>query len=766
MIKHFYITVTGVVQGVGFRPFVFRVAKELGLKGSVSNTASGVKIHIEGKKEKIDKFIEYLKSNPPPLAKVESINVEELELARFERFEIISSDSKSEKVTSVSPDVTLCEECLKELRDPANRRYAYPFINCTNCGPRYTITKTVPYDRPNTSMAKFEMCPECKREYEDPMNRRYHAQPISCWNCGPKLTLLDNTGNIICETEVSTPYRGLDFSPIKESAKRLKNGEIVAVKGLGGFHLMCDASNENSVKLLRERKRRASKPLAIMVKSIDEVRSLAEFNEIEEEWLTSRERPIVLLKKRVGSNLAPSTAPNIDRIGVMLPYTPLHELLFDYIDFPLVATSANLSDEPIIRDSKELIEKLGSVVDAVLDHDRDIVNACDDSVMQVAGTQPLWLRVARGVAPLTFALKEPIDRKILAVGANQKSTIALGFGDRIVLSPHIGDLKSIEAMDYFERTINTFKRFYDFTIDVIVHDRHPVYETTKWAKEQKSKNSGLKILEVQHHYAHALGVMAEYGLVDEEVVAFCWDGTGYGDDGSIWGGEVMIANAKRFERIATLSPFKLIGGERAVKEPRRTALSLLFEVFTLEEVLELSLLTVKEFSVGEIKMFHKAWERGINSPKTSSMGRLFDAVSSLCGICQVSGFEGESGMLIEANAKKEDAKPYPFTIENGRVMWQDMVREIVKNPDQKVTASRFLATLVEMVFVIAEKYRDKPLLFAGGVFQNRALVEKILARCKDENREFYFPSKVSPNDGAVALGQMWYGVNLTKFKIL
>ncbi|SFO98706.1 carbamoyltransferase HypF [Hydrogenimonas thermophila] len=748
MIKHFHITVTGVVQGVGFRPFVYRVAKNLGLKGSVSNTATGVKIHIEGPKERIDKFLESLEQKPPPLAKVENIIAKELELAGFETFEIISSDDKNEKVTSVSPDVTLCEACLNEMRDPSNRRYRYPFINCTDCGPRYTITKTVPYDRPNTSMAKFEMCPDCKKEYEDPMNRRYHAQPISCWNCGPKLSLLNNSGNILeCD------------DPIKESAKRLKNGEIVAVKGLGGFHLMCNACDENSVQLLRERKRRPSKPLAIMVKGVKEAKILADFSEIEKEWLTSKERPIVLLKKREGSNLAPSVAPNIDRIGVMLPYTPLHELLFDYIDFPLVATSANLSDEPIIRDSKELIEKLGSVVDAVLDHDRDIVNACDDSVMQVAGSQPLWLRVARGIAPLTFSLKKPIERKIVAVGANQKSTIALGFSDRIVLSPHIGDLNTIEAMDYFERTINTFKNFYDFTPDTIVHDKHPGYETTKWAKEQNSKSKDLGILEVQHHYAHALGVMAEYGLYDEQVVAFCWDGTGYGDDGTIWGGEVMLADAKGFERIATISPFKLIGADRAVKEPRRVALSLLFEIFTLEEILALSLPTVKAFSSSEIKMLYKAWERGINSPKTSSMGRLFDAISSLCGICQRSGFEGESGMLIEAAATVPDAKPYSFNIEDGEIKWQNMVCEIVKNPDQETVASRFLATLIEIVFVIASKYPDKPLLFAGGVFQNRTLIEKILARCKKDGRKFYFPSKVSPNDGAVALGQVWYGIN-------
>ena len=750
--KHYYIVVTGVVQGVGFRPFVYRTAHELGLKGSVCNSTLGVEIHLEGDGVAVEKFLEQLKTDAPPLAKVEAIDVQEVDWYGFKDFDIIASDEVHQKVTSVSPDVSICEACLQEMRDPSNRRYRYPFINCTDCGPRYTITKTVPYDRPNTSMATFQMCPTCQQEYEDPMDRRYHAQPISCWKCGPTLSLRDSTGKLIeCD------------DPIAFCAERLKEGKIVAIKGLGGFHLMCDATNEVALLSLRERKRRPVKPLAVMVKDIATVETLATFNEVEQKWLVSRERPIVLLKKRLDTDLAFSVAPHIDRIGVMLPYTPLHELLFEEIEQPLVATSANLSDEPIIRTSEVLVEKLGHVVDWILDHDREIVNACDDSVMQVAGDQPIWLRVARGIAPLTFVLDQKTDRKILAVGANQKSTIALAFSNRIVLSPHIGDLSTIEAMEYFERTVQTFKNFYDVIPNTIVHDKHPGYETTKWVNTIKNQEGIDTILEVQHHYAHALGVMAEYGLHKERLLAFCWDGTGYGDDGTIWGGEIFLANAYTYERLGSLRPFRLLGGEKAVKEPRRVALALLFELFSLEEILEMKTPVVKAFHADEIRMLHWAWEKGMNALPTTSMGRLFDAVASLAGICQTLGFEGESGMRIEALVD-EDApvEPYPFRFEHGELDWSEMVRAMVESGDSKRIASRFMATLVEMIFTVAKAYPDYPLLFAGGVFQNRILVEQVMARAQKEGRKLYFPRRLSPNDGAVALGQVWYGLAQTQ----
>ncbi|WP_456485438.1 carbamoyltransferase HypF [Hydrogenimonas sp.] len=749
---HRYIVVTGVVQGVGFRPFVYRVAKKFGLKGHVCNTSSGVKIHIEGLRGAVETFLKYLETDAPPLAKIDSIAVEAQPLHGFADFEIVTSDDASEKSTSVSPDVSVCEMCLQEMHDPSNRRYRYPFINCTDCGPRYTITTTVPYDRPNTSMAKFEMCPACAEEYENKMDRRYHAQPISCFDCGPTLSLLDGAGQAVDCSD-----------PLAACAERLKKGAIVAVKGLGGFHLMCDATNNEAVQRLRERKRRPIKPFAVMVKDLEMAKTLAEISDAEEALLVSRERPIVLLKKSTHytlhtTHLSGVVVPRIDRIGIMLPYTPLHELLFDMIDRPLVATSANLSDEPIIRASVVLVEKLGHIVDAILDHDRDIINACDDSVMQVVGGQPLWLRVARGIAPLTLPLKKPTRRKILAVGANQKNTIALAFADRIIVSPHIGDLNGIEAMEYFDRTVETFKRFYDFTPDIIAHDKHPGYETTKWTHQFKIQHPTCKIISVQHHYAHALAVMAEHGLRNEKVLAFCWDGTGYGDDGTIWGSEVLHADASECRRVVSLRPFRLLGGEKAIKEPRRVALELLFECFTLDEVLALENPTVDAFRPAEIRLLHQAWEKGINAPVTTSMGRLFDAVASLCGICQYLGFEGESGMRIEALARNVDAKPYPLPLEGGRLEWSHMIHEIAHMPDTKVVASRFIATLVEMVFAVASRMPDMPLLFAGGVFQNRTLVEHIVARCEAEGRTFYLPKKLSPNDGAVSLGQLWYAL--------
>ena len=751
--KHCYIVVTGVVQGVGFRPFIYRTAKKFGLKGHVCNTSSGVKIHVEGLCGAVETFLKHLETDAPPLAKIDSIAVETQPLQGFADFKIIASDDTSEKSTSVSPDVSVCEACLQEMRDPSNRRYRYPFINCTDCGPRYTITTTVPYDRPNTSMARFEMCPACAKEYENPMDRRYHAQPISCFDCGPTLSLLDSAGQAVaCD------------DPLAACAERLKRGAIVAVKGLGGFHLMCDATNDEAVQRLRERKRRPTKPFAVMVKDLETAKALAQMNDTEETLLASKERPIVLLKKSTHytlhtTHLSGAIAPRIDRIGIMLPYTPLHDLLFDAIDRPLVATSANLSDEPIIRDSATLVEKLGHVVDAILDHDRDIINACDDSVMQVAASRPLWLRVARGIAPLTLPLKEPTRRKILAVGANQKNTIALAFADRIVVSPHIGDLNGIEAMEYFDRTVETFKRFYDFTPDTIVHDKHPGYETTKWAEKYSTLNTRHSTLvKVQHHYAHALAVMAEHGLRDEKVLAFCWDGTGYGDDGTIWGSEVLHADASEYRRVASLRPFRLLGGEKAVREPRRVALELLFECFTLDEVLALENPTVDAFKPAEIRLLHQAWEKGINAPVTTSMGRLFDAVASLCGICQHLGFEGESGMRIEALARDVDARPYPLPLEEGCLEWRHMIREIAHMSDAEAVASRFMATLVETVFAVASRMPDMPLLFAGGVFQNRTLVERIVARCETEGRTFYLPEKLSPNDGAVALGQLWYAL--------
>ena len=752
--KRYRLQIRGIVQGVGFRPFLYRLACQVGLGGYVCNDGGGVTAELEGVSDALDLFFERLRSELPPLARIDSIETREVAPLGERSFKIVASDDKTLKATALSPDMTVCEKCLKEMRDPSNRRYLYPFINCTECGPRYTITVTVPYDRPNTSMARFKMCPKCRREYEDPLDRRYHAQPISCYECGPRLALF------VGSEEERSDARSI----VRKTAQLLKEGRIVAVKGLGGFHLMCDATNGEALRSLRERKRRPSKPLAVMVKDLQSAAELAQIGTMEEDLLTSGPRPIVLLKKSSKTPekpLSDSVAPGIDRIGIMLPYTPLHHLLFDHLDIPLVATSANLSDEPIIRSREELLKKLGGVVDAVLDHDRDIVNACDDSVVQVAGSRVQWLRVARGIAPLTIPLESACAQNTLAVGANQKDTIALAFDEKIILSPHIGDLGSIEAMEYFERTVETFKRFYDFEPKTVVRDKHPYYETVKWSENLRTSNSALRTQTVQHHHAHALAVMAEH-KVTESVLAFVWDGTGYGDDATVWGGETLLCGVKGFERVGHLRPFRLLGGEKAVREPRRSALSLLFECYTLEEILQMDSPAAAAFNRSEIVLLHRSWQKRINSPVTTSMGRLFDAAASLAGICQRVSYEGESGLRLEAAVKGGiECEALPMVIDDGIVDWRPAVRAIVETAPNRI-AERFIASLVAIVVRYCEKYPKFPVVLSGGVFQNRTLSEAVLEALESTGRRVLTPLNTPPNDGSIALGQVWYALHSLK----
>ena len=739
------LAISGVVQGVGFRPFVYQLAKRYKLNGFILNNTVGVSIEIEGAQHAIDAFMNALQNELPPLARIDRLLSEESESVGYIGFEILQSETENEKSVLISPDIAICDKCLDEMQDPDNRRYAYPFINCTDCGPRYSIIDTLPYDRPNTSMHSFAMCEACREEYTDPLDRRFHAQPISCPNCGPTLRLLDTSAKVLGEGE----------NALALTVDAIKKGSIVAVKGLGGFHLLCDATNTDAVGELRERKQRPGKPFAVIFSNIKTLKDSADLSPEEVEEITSKEKPIVIVSKRPQSTLSDLVAPGIDRLGVFLPYTPVHHLLLEALDIPLVATSANLSDEPIIRNSTELLEKLGSVVDLVLDHDRDIVNANDDSVVQMAGSEKIMLRMARGYAPKSMKLPFKSKKKILAVGANQKNSITLIFDDTLIMSPYIGDLNSLEAFEYFERTLESFKRFYDFEPEVIVYDKHPEYMTTKWTKELKD----VELIEVQHHYAHLLAGMAEFNL-DEKVLGFSFDGTGYGDDGSIWGAEVMIADSRDYERIFSLTPFRLLGGEKAIKEPRRSALSLLFETYSLDEIYSLKLPTVEQFSKVELNILHKAWDRGINAPYSSSMGRLFDAVASFANILHVSSFEGESGLMMEQYVDESITKIFPFEIDNGRITLQPMVEAMIRMEDKREIVSTFFNTVVAMIFQVAEKYPSLPLLFSGGVFQNRILVEKISRRCEDEKRSYYFQHETPINDGGVSLGQAWYALHL------
>ena len=743
------LEITGVVQGVGFRPFVYQLAHRYDLNGFTLNDTAGVSVELEGKEGNIEEFIKALHSELPPLARIDTLSSKESEYAGHTCFQILESETQDHKSALVSPDIAICHNCLVEMNDPKNRRYDYPFINCTDCGPRYSIIETLPYDRPNTSMQFFTMCEACHSEYMDPLDRRFHAQPISCPDCGPTLRVLNIGYKVLTESN----------NAIALTAEVIRKGRIVAVKGLGGFHLICDATNTKAVEILRERKQRPMKPFAVMFPTLQTLKECVEISSKEELLITSKEKPIVIVPKISHSIISHLVAPEIDRLGVFLPYTPLHHLLMKELAIPLVATSANRSDEPIIRNSEALIEKLGTVVDLVLDHDRGILNANDDSVVQMARDEKITLRMARGYAPKSMILPFKSKKKILAVGANQKNTITLIFDDTLIISPHIGDLNSLEAFEYFERTLESFKRFYDFEPDVIICDKHPEYMTSKWAKEVKAMYPHIEVIEVQHHYAHLLAGMAEYNF-DEKVLGFAFDGTGYGDDGTIWGGEVMIADNQNYERIFSLEPFRLLGGELAIKEPRRVALALLFETYTLEEIQVLELAFLETFSKNEITVLHKVWKQGINAPFTSSMGRLFDAVASLANIVHRSSFEGECGLIMEQYMDETITESFPLEINNGVINLDKMIAVMVTMDDKRMIVSMFFNTVIEMIFQIVKKYPELPLLFSGGVFQNKVLLEKIIKRCKEKGHRYYFQKETAINDGGISLGQAWYGYHL------
>lgn len=743
------VEVSGIVQGVGFRPFVYQLALKHSLCGYVLNNGDGVLIIVEGLACELETFLETLNITPPPLSRIDSLVSKEIPLQNSDTFSIVASNN-SEATTMVSADISMCEDCKREMRDPKNRRYRYPFINCTNCGPRYTIIDSLPYDRKNSSMAKFEMCDACREEYEDPTNRRFHAQPISCYDCGPKLIRSELRGN----------YPDSSEKLIALFVESIRQGKSVALKGLGGFHIVCDATNEEAVQELRFNKNRPTKPLAVMFKNITAIRKVCSLSKAEEALILSKERPIVLVHKKTNSIIAESVAPNIDVIGVFLPYTPLHELLLCKLNAPIVATSANQSDSPIIRDAKELCEKLPRVVQSALNHDREILNACDDSVMMSVQEQNIMLRLSRGYAPKSFYTPIHNSKKILALGANQKSTITLAFDKHIVLSPHIGDLNSLEAFEYFLRTIETFKKFYDFEPDVIVCDKHPKYETTKWAKAYSAKHPEVKLIEVQHHYAHALACMAEHNI-EGEALAFCFDGTGYGDDGTLWGGEVLKVNAQSYTREYHLQTFSLIGGEKAVREPRRIALALLFEYFSLNQILHMQNRLLDSFTKNELQTYYLMHQRNINCPKSSSIGRLFDGVYALSGNFIPLGYEGESGLIIEKEAALfPSQESYPYRIHKGIIDFKEMLLEILHEEQTDFIASKFLNTLVDIVLAISKKNANLPIILSGGVFQNRTLLEKIIDAFKVDNREYYIQNQTPVNDGGISLGQAYYALNI------
>ena len=740
MKQTYHIEIQGVVQGVGFRPFIYRLAKELDLKGEVWNSHSGVEILLQANRSQIDIFLAHVKSNPPPLSKIMDIAAGTIETKEdFSDFCIKSSSTK-ERSNSViiPPDIGICKECEKELFDPGNRRYLYPFINCVDCGPRYTILNKLPYDRKNSTIQKFNLCKSCEEEYKDPKNRRFHAQTIGCSICGPKISLYDKNSDIAQGQKA-----------IELLSHALGEGKIAAIKGLGGYHLICDATNTKAVESLRKRKNRIAKAFAVMVKDLKDAKALITLTPYEEKVLLSSQKPILIGKKNKISSLSPMVAPNINKLGILLPYTPIQMILLKLFKKPIVVTSANLSGTPISATYDE-IQKLHHLWDFCLEHNIEIANKCDDSVLMTAQERSVMIRNARGYTPIYFKLPFMVKKNILCLGANQKDAISICYEDHLIVSPHIGDLESIESLEYFEKTINFFKDIYRFTPDIIVCDKHPGYETTKWAKKQN-----IQVVQVQHHFAHICSVIFEQN-VREEVLGVSFDGTGYGDDGKLWGGEFLHCSKQDYERVGHIKYFKLLGGEMALKEPRRIALSLLFSIYG-KEAMHLKNPTIASFDKKELENFYILYKNNLNTPLSSSVGRLFDAVASLAGICQNISYEGESGLQMEAFYNENVTQSYPFYVTDREIEWSVMIEAILKEDDPILIVSKFFNTLVEMI-VYFYKIQDLKIVLSGGVFQNQTLVKLIIQKIPD----VILGEKIAVNDGSICIGQAAYALNMLK----
>ena len=764
------IHITGIVQGVGFRPFVYNLAVRLALKGWVRNTSAGVDIEVDGEQDVLDTFVKALHDEAPPLSRIDELTASFSPGNGFTSFEIIHSETVEGAFQPISPDVSICDDCLRELLDLNDRRYRYPFINCTNCGPRFTIIKDIPYDRPKTTMAGFQLCPDCEKEYKDPTDRRFHAQPVACPVCGPKVTFERlNIGTLASAEDA-----------IQETRKALTNGEIVAVKGLGGFHLACDATNAKAVSELRTRKLRVDKPFALMMPDLETVEKHCFVSEAERELLQSVARPIVLLKRNPESNIAKEVAPNQDWIGVMLPYTPLHYLLFANPDLqpltfdlpPLVMTSGNLSEEPIATDNAEARERLSKLADAFLMHDRAIHIRCDDSVVRVFEQNSGFdtaeehrlldqrktiypIRRSRGYSP--FPVKLPFNApQLLAAGSELKNTFCITNGNYAFLSHHIGDMENYETLKSFEQGVEHFERLFRVKPEAIAYDMHPNYLATRYALE-RAEREGLPTFAIQHHYAHVAACMAEHGLT-EPVIGVSFDGTGYGEDGAIWGGEFLVADYASYQRAAHLEYFPLPGGDAAIKKPARTALALLWSLgLDWDE----NLAPIKEFCAEDQVMLRTQLEKKINTPMTSSMGRLFDAVSALAGVRQKVNYEGQAAIEFEAMADEAEAGKYVFGVEADQIRVRGAVEALVKDvmagvPTPKISA-RFHNGLAETVRETVKKIRDdtgiRSVVLSGGVWQNITLLRRTLSLLDKDDFEVYIHREVPTNDGGLSLGQ-------------
>ena len=754
------ITVQGIVQGVGFRPFIHKLALDFDLKGYALNSPGGVLIEAEGEKKDIENFYEAISKRHPPPARIVYKSIKYQDVKGFFSFKIEKSQSQGQNFMFLSPDLSICSDCRRELLDSNDRRYGYPFINCTNCGPRYTIIENVPYDRPYTTMASFKMCPSCQGEYDFIEDRRYHAQPNCCSLCGPRLFIEETGGGENVE------------APLAEAVNLLKAGKVIALKGLGGFHLVCDGTNDSAVALLRKRKTRPHKPFALMFRDIDTVDSYVHLNEKGKEELCGIISPIVMLKKKGNGPLVSSfVAPGLKDLGVMIPYTPLHEMLFQAGDFKaLVMTSGNLQDEPIQIDNDSCKKSLISLVDGFLFHNRPIARRCDDSVVKVSGDCIQILRRARGYTPLPVKLDflSSLEKEspILACGAELKSTFSIYKEGFVFLGPHIGDLHNVETMSYYEESIDQYKKLFDINPSVIVYDMHPAYLSTRYAKEA----AGSVKIPVQHHHAHFASCLLENEIAGD-AIGVIFDGTGYGTDGKIWGGEFLVGSYSQFERFGYLKYYPMPGGDMAAIEPYRMALSYLYPLLG-EELWENKWIKLQDEL--KIKNLLKIMDKGLNCPLTSSMGRFFDAVSSLLNICQVSTYEGQAAMVLEAVTldNTDDSYSYyindevsPFIVDPEPVI-KGILYDLERNIDISLISTKFHNTVAEIVLNMVKGIKDvkglERVVLSGGVFQNTYLSKKTRALLERDGFLVFENTMVPPNDGGISFGQI--GVAYSKLK--
>ncbi len=760
--ERYVLEITGIVQGVGFRPFIYSIAKSMNLKGWISNTGKGVIIEFEGSDIDITDLTETINKQAPPLSKIKGIKVKRLAFKGYKDFEIRQSIEDSKKQVFISPDVSICSDCAHELYRPNDRRYLYPFINCTNCGPRFTIIKDIPYDRKNTTMGIFPMCEKCEGEYTNPLDRRYHAQPISCYDCGPSLKLFDSQGNTVQTCDYISFIR-----------KAIMQGKIVAIKGIGGYHLACDAYNTAAVELLRQRKHRDEKPFALMTSDIQTAYKHCHINEEEKKLIESYRKPIVLLQRRENCLLPHQIAPGNPFLGIMLPYTPLHMLIFDYspdseaFTDTLVMTSANISSEPIVYKDEEALENLGGIADYFLTNNRYIYIRTDDSVTRAFRNKEYIIRRSRGYVPLSI----PVDifgsqhiPSVLACGGELKNTFCLNKENEFYPSHHIGDLENAETLSSFEEGIEHFKNMFNIEPEVIAYDLHPEYLSTKYAMD-----SGMKLrIPVQHHHAHIASCMAENGI-DGDVIGVAFDGTGYGEDGHIWGGEFFTGNYAAFRREGHFDYVPMPGGEKAIKEPWRMAVAYLEKCFANGITDIYSLIDQNNFFEGvdrnSIKIILNMIQNKLNSPLTSSAGRLFDAVSAMLGIRETINYEGQAAIELEQTAVKSVNEAYDFEIKqqgnefiiDTTALFTELLEDIKNDTDTGISAMKFHNSVVNIIYAGCERLREKTglnrVVLSGGVFQNMTLLEKTVKQLETQGFEAYTHSRIPSNDGGISLGQ-------------